>query len=105
MARIVRSQLAKRDIVDALRFTLERWGVAQAKVYRQLILDALKSIAADPGCGSPRFTVRPGVRGFHIKRSGAPARPRRAPIPRLPRRKPARRAAALAATVGMITFG
>ena len=74
MARIVRSRLAKRDISDVLRFTIERWGKEQAKIYRQLILDALEAIAADPSCGSQRFAVREGVRGYHIKRAGARAR-------------------------------
>lgn len=74
MARIVSSPLAKRDISDVLRFTKERWGKAQAKIYRQLIRDALEAIAADPSTGSERFAVRNGVRGYHIKRGGAPAR-------------------------------
>lgn len=74
MARIVRSRLAKRDISDVLRFTMERWGKEQARIYRKLILDALNAIAADPSCGSQRFTVREGAQGYHIKRAGAPAR-------------------------------
>lgn len=52
MVRIVRSPLAKRDIADVLRFTVERWGKAQARVYRQLIVDALGAIAADPTCAA-----------------------------------------------------
>lgn len=72
--RIVRSELAKRDIADILRFTRDRWGKPQARLYRELIVQALEAIAADPMCGSERFAVRAGLRGYHLKRGGEPAR-------------------------------
>jgi plasmid stabilization system protein ParE len=60
MARLYRSPRAKRDIADVLEYTRDRWGLAQARAYRDLIREALKSIAADPKCGKPRG-ARPGI--------------------------------------------
>ena len=74
MARVIRSPQAKRDITDVLAYTRERWGNAQAQQYRQLITDALKAIAADPRCGTQRYTIRQGMWGYHIKRPGGNAR-------------------------------
>jgi toxin ParE1/3/4 len=74
MARVVRSPRAKQDIAEVLRYTKERWGQAQARKYRELIREALKAIAADPDCGSQRFTARRDVRGYHIKQPGQNAR-------------------------------
>lgn len=74
MARVVRSPRAKQDIVEVLLFTKERWGAAQARAYRDLIRDALRAIAADPESGTQRFTVRPDIWGYHIKRPGQNAR-------------------------------
>ncbi|MCC6898773.1 MAG: type II toxin-antitoxin system RelE/ParE family toxin [Polyangiaceae bacterium] len=74
MARVVRSPRAKQDIVEVLLFTKERWGNAQARAYRDLIRNALEAIAADPESGTQRFTVRPDIWGYHIKRPGQSAR-------------------------------
>jgi toxin ParE1/3/4 len=57
-----------------LLFTKERWGAAQARVYRDLIRDALRAIAANPEIGTQRFTVRSDIRGYHIRRPGQNAR-------------------------------
>lgn len=73
MARLVRSPRAKRDIVDVLSYTKERWGKAQALAYRELIREALRAVAADPLCGKLRST-RPGVLSHHIKQPGRDAR-------------------------------
>lgn len=74
MARVVRSPRAKQDIADVLRYTKDRWGQGQARKYRELIRAALKAIAADPECGTQRFTVRPDVWGYHIKQPDQNAR-------------------------------
>lgn len=74
MARVVRSPRAKQDITDVLLYTKARWGKGQARKYRDLIREALKAIAADPDCGTQRFTVRSDVWGYHIKQPGRPAR-------------------------------
>lgn len=74
MARLVRSPRAKRDIVEALVYTKERWGLEQAKRYADLIEQALAAISRDPECGKPRDDVRPGIRAFHISQPGRSAR-------------------------------
>ena len=42
MTRFFRAPLARRDIVEVLGRTRDRWGKAQALEYRDLIRDALK---------------------------------------------------------------
>src|ERR1017187_6571379 len=74
MARVIRSPRAKRDIVEVLEYTKERWGMAQAREYGELIREALVAIAEDPKRGKSRGDVRPGVFGYHIKQRGRPAR-------------------------------
>jgi plasmid stabilization system protein ParE len=49
-------------------------GSGPARKYRELIRAALKAIAADPECGTQRFSVRPDVWGYHIKQPGQNAR-------------------------------
>jgi plasmid stabilization system protein ParE len=73
MARLYRSPRAKRDIADVLEYTRDRWGLAQARAYRDLIREALKSIAADPKCGKVRG-ARLGILSHHIKLPGRNAR-------------------------------
>lgn len=74
MARLIRSPRAKRDIVEVLEYTKERWGKAQAREYGELIREALVAIADDPRRGKSRDDVRPGVLAHHIKQRGRPAR-------------------------------
>jgi toxin ParE1/3/4 len=73
MARVFRSPLARRDIVDVLRYTRDRWGKEQAREYRNLIREALNAIAAEPQLGKVRGT-RPGILSYHIKQPGRNAR-------------------------------
>ena len=73
MARVFRSPLARRDIVDVLRYTRNRWGKEQAREYRNLIREALNAIAAEPQLGKVRGT-RPGILSYHIKQPGRNAR-------------------------------
>jgi toxin ParE1/3/4 len=74
MARVIRSPRAKRDMVEVLLRTNERWGIDQARAYAELIQDALVAIAKDPRCGKARDDIRPGVRALHIGQRGRPAR-------------------------------
>src|SRR5450432_3731831 len=69
MARVLRSPRAKRDIIDVLEYTRDRWGKDQARAYRDLIREALRAISADPGRGNVRGT-RPGILSYHIKQPG-----------------------------------
>lgn len=74
MARVIRSPRAKRDIVEVIEYTKERWGKAQARAYGQLIKDALAVIATDPQRGKSRSAARPDILAFHIGQPGRPAR-------------------------------
>jgi toxin ParE1/3/4 len=73
MARVVRSPLARADIVDVLKYTRDRYGKEQAREYRNLIREALNAIAAEPQLGRVRGT-RPGILSYHIKQPGRNAR-------------------------------
>ena len=73
MARVFRSPLAGRDIVDVLRYMRDRWGKEQAREYRNLIREALNAIAAEPQLGQVRGT-RPAILSHHIKQPGRNAR-------------------------------
>jgi len=64
MARVVRSPPAKRDIVDVLRFTKQRWGITEALI----------AVANDPKLGKPREDIRAGILAHHIAQRGRPAR-------------------------------
>lgn len=74
MARIVRSPLAKRDILEILQFTKERWGIDQAREYSALIREALVAIGTDPSRGKARDDILPGIFAHHISQRGRPAR-------------------------------
>jgi len=74
MARLVRSPLAKRDIVEVIAFTKRRWGDEQARLYRALIMEALLAVARDPHAGKPRDDIRKGLLAFHIRQPGRDAR-------------------------------
>jgi plasmid stabilization system protein ParE len=67
MARLFRSPRAKRDVIEVLSYTRDRWGVAQARVYRDLILEALKTITEHPESGK----VRSAFPGTHLDLASA----------------------------------
>jgi toxin ParE1/3/4 len=74
MARVIRSPRSKRDMVEVLEYTRERWGAAQALEYAELIEEALVAIASDPQRGRSRNDVRTGILAHHISQRGRPAR-------------------------------
>lgn len=74
MARVIRSPAAKRDIIDVIKYTKERWGTAQAREYARLIEEALVAIASDPQRGKSRDDIRPGIIARHIAQRGRSAR-------------------------------
>jgi plasmid stabilization system protein ParE len=73
MARVIRSPRAKRDIVEVLQHTKERWGVDQAREYAELIQDALVArfppFERDPTNGTLHRGLTPAawrVPGAHV---------------------------------------
>jgi plasmid stabilization system protein ParE len=45
--RVIRSAQASRDIIEVLAYTKERWGIIQAREYRNLVKEAIETIATD----------------------------------------------------------
>ena len=74
MARLIRSPAAKRDIVDVLTYTKERWGRQQAREYASLIEEALIAISSHPQRGKSREDICAGIFARHIAQRGRPAR-------------------------------
>jgi toxin ParE1/3/4 len=74
MARVIHSPRAKRDIIDVLVYTRERWGEGQAHAYGEIIREALVAIIHDPRCGKPCDDVRAGILAYHISQCGRRAR-------------------------------
>jgi toxin ParE1/3/4 len=74
MARVIYSPQAKRDIVEVLEYTRERWGKAQARAYGELIKAALEAVAVAPQRGKPRAALAPGMLAYPIGQPGRPAR-------------------------------
>ncbi|WP_437625990.1 type II toxin-antitoxin system RelE/ParE family toxin [Sorangium sp. So ce1151] len=74
MVRVIRSPVAKRNIYEALKYTKEHWGEAQARQYAELIKEAELAISRNPRRGRSYSSVRPGIFGYHIGKPGRPAR-------------------------------
>ena len=74
MARVIRSPAAKRDIVDVIKYTKQRWGTTQAREYANLIEEALVAIASEPQRGKSREDICSGILAHHISQRGRPAR-------------------------------
>jgi toxin ParE1/3/4 len=63
------TETAKADFAKVLRETREQFGAPQREVYRRLITQGVKMVAADPERGSSwdRGTILPGLRAFHLE--------------------------------------
>lgn len=60
---------AKLDFKAVLKVTGEQFGARQRQVYRRLIAEAVKMVAAEPERGGSwdRGIVVPGLRAFHLE--------------------------------------
>ena len=76
MTRLFISASARRDIANALQQSRRRWGARQSESYRWLIESALNDLLEDSmhPVSRARDEIRPGIRTFHLARSGRPAR-------------------------------
>ena len=63
----VLSPRAQADIDDIWTYTLDRWGLEQAKRYVGLIGDAIAAVAANPGVGLPCDDIRAGYFGVRAR--------------------------------------
>jgi toxin ParE1/3/4 len=67
--KVVLAPAAQRDIRDALKWSVEKFGARAAVRYRALLKQALRDIAADserPG-SEKRPELAAGVRAFHLR--------------------------------------
>ena len=66
--------LIELQILEALVFTLEKFGAKQQARYEELIEQAVDVLRENPHEGKPRPEVAPEAWTFHIKRPGRRAR-------------------------------
>ena len=62
MARYRLSNRAFADIVDIGKYTIERFGIEQARRYRDRLEDALQMLADNPKRGRPAEHIAPGLK-------------------------------------------
>ena len=58
------SRKAESDIGNIARYTIERFGVEQARTYRDSMIACFQSLAENPGIGRKADKVREGYRRF-----------------------------------------
>ena len=59
---------ALADLRDIARYTRERWGRKQARLYREELDLGIRKLALSPGMGRVRADVAPSVRSFPVAR-------------------------------------
>jgi toxin ParE1/3/4 len=62
MAELRLSPAAERDLEGIWRYTAERWGVAQADHYIDLLHAAMQAVAQAPTAAPACDAIRPGYR-------------------------------------------
>ena len=62
------SRLARRDLDDIRRYTLETWGRERWLTYYRGVVGAFEGIAADPDGGRDRSLFATGLRSVNHKR-------------------------------------
>lgn len=62
------SRLARRDLDEIRRYTVERWGRAQWLTYFRGLVRAFDEIAADPDRGRDRSLFAPSLRSVNYRR-------------------------------------
>ena len=62
------SRLARRDLDDIRRYTIETWGRAQWFAYYRGLVRAFNDIALDPDGGRDRSLFAAGLRSVNYKR-------------------------------------
>jgi toxin ParE1/3/4 len=62
---LILSQPARKDLRDIFAYTLQHWGEAQLRVYRDRIDAALKALSLDPSVGKSRHGYKTVYVGRH----------------------------------------
>lgn len=65
---------ARAEIRDVLRYTRDEFGARKLQEYRELVRDALRTIAENPHAGRAQPDVHPDLRTYHIAQRGKRAR-------------------------------
>ena len=58
------SHKAESDIGAIARYTIDRFGIAQARTYRDSMIACFRSLAENPGLGRKVDNIRQGYRRF-----------------------------------------
>ena len=58
------SREAESDIGDIARYTIERFGIEQARTYRDSMISCFQSLAKNPAIGIKADYIREGYRRF-----------------------------------------
>ena len=67
MTKIVLSAKAEDDLAAIAAFTIETYGVEQARLYRDAFRASLAPLASSPHLGRDYGRVRPGLRRFESR--------------------------------------
>ncbi len=67
---------AERDLSQILGYTIDNFGAQQARRYKALLMQAIRSLRDGPAIAGSvaRHDIAPGLRRFPIARRGKPAR-------------------------------
>ena len=58
------SHKAEMDIGNIVRYTIDRFGIEQARTYRDSMISCFQSVAENPGIGRKVDSIREGYRRF-----------------------------------------
>ncbi len=61
------SEEADKDLEDIFNYTIEKYGIHQAKIYLNKIDSALSKLGNNPGIGRERPEVRHGLRSLLVE--------------------------------------
>lgn len=73
---IRQSKAAQRDRADIVRWTIQHFGIQQAKIYAETIALALAALRDGPNIigARQREDLGPGIRSLHVARDGRKGR-------------------------------
>ncbi len=60
-------RVAERDVAGIAAYTIARFGIQQARTYRDGLIDCLETLARNPEMGRDAATLGPGVRRFSYR--------------------------------------
>lgn len=66
--RILLSRLARADLEDIRRYTVETWGRAQWLAYYRKLVQGFEAIAKNPDAGRDRSLFMPGMRSLNCEK-------------------------------------